>query len=384
MPVPGATSAGNWTPGQADGPAAREGCDCRCICRCSDCEGLREVGGRVVRAGDGTAFPAAATGRMCAARSACRSSWKSVLQPCCAPHERLTMFGASSVAELPSGSSSHWNAAWMPLSVLCPMSSKARAAMNWAPGAMPMPLPATITPVTSVPWPQGDRRRRDRRCARRRDRTSCCCRRGSERQARGAQRSTPVSRIPTVIPAPSTPLAQKAGAPVRAMPGSPVTASAGWIGSSESGSIERTSGRARSVARALSSAVSATASAIHSERTCRTCPSRRNSAELGEYGRLRPSTLALDLPGGVARRGALRRHRTRLEMHDDRLRRSCHCLGRKQRGAGERRHERPAHHAVRARRRPRRARPRQRAAATSSAASTSARADRIGPRGRCE
>ena len=66
------------------------------------------------------------------------------------------------------------------------------------------------------------------------------------------------------------PLAQSSGAPVAAMPGSPVTASAGWIGSSESASIERTSGRAPSAAMALASADSATALAIHSERTWRT------------------------------------------------------------------------------------------------------------------
>ena len=106
--------------------------------------------------------------------------------------------------------------------------------------------------------------------------------------------------------------------------------------------------------------------------------------QLGEYGRLRPSTIALDLPGSLVRRGVLGWHRTRLEMHDHRLRRSRHCLGRKQRGAGERRHEGPAHHAVRARRMPRRARLRQRTAATTSAASTSARADMTGLSGRCE
>ena len=73
--------------------------------------------------------------------------------------------------------------------------------------------------------------------------------------------------------------------------------------------------------------------------------------ELDEQRRLGLPSLALDLPGRVARAASSRRQRPRLEVHDDRLRRSRHRLRRKQGGGGERReNEGLAHHAVRARR----------------------------------
>ena len=61
------------------------------------------------------------------------------------------------MAGLLSGSSTHCNVLWMAVAVAEPLSLKMRAAIHFAPGAMPMVLPlaapATITPVVAVPWP---------------------------------------------------------------------------------------------------------------------------------------------------------------------------------------------------------------------------------------
>ena len=58
---------------------------------------------------------------------------------------------------LASGSSSHWKVWCTALTVERPASSKTRAAIQDAPGAVPIVvpllLPPTITPVTPVPWP---------------------------------------------------------------------------------------------------------------------------------------------------------------------------------------------------------------------------------------
>ena len=66
---------------------------------------------------DGTvAFPAAKTTTMPAARSAARSGWNAVWQPAAgSPQLAFTTAGASAVSGSPSGSSTHWKAAWTAL-----------------------------------------------------------------------------------------------------------------------------------------------------------------------------------------------------------------------------------------------------------------------------
>ncbi len=72
-------------------------------------------------------------------------------------HEALTAWGASSVDGSLSGSSTHWNAWWIAEIVEAPASLKTRAAIQRAPGAVPIeePLasPPTMRPVTPVPCP---------------------------------------------------------------------------------------------------------------------------------------------------------------------------------------------------------------------------------------
>ena len=97
---------------------------------------------------------------MSAARSAATSGSKTRSQPGPAPidQDAFTTWGASSVPGSPSGSSSHWNAWWTAVTEEPPESSNTRAAIQEAPGALPIvaPLssPPTITPVTPVPCPE--------------------------------------------------------------------------------------------------------------------------------------------------------------------------------------------------------------------------------------
>jgi hypothetical protein len=69
--------------------------------------------------------------------------------------ELFTTFGASAVAGLPSGSSSHWYPRWIPVEVAWPRSLKILTAIHRASGAtpteVPPPSPPTITPIVWVP-----------------------------------------------------------------------------------------------------------------------------------------------------------------------------------------------------------------------------------------
>src|SRR5512132_1393437 len=95
---------------------------------------------------------------MLAARRLARSGWKSSKQPeLDIVQESFTTSGASAVAELPSGSSNHWNPWWMPREVAVPRSLNILTAIQVASGATPTELPPasppTITPMVHVPWP---------------------------------------------------------------------------------------------------------------------------------------------------------------------------------------------------------------------------------------
>ena len=91
-------------------------------------------------------MPAAKTGRMPAARSACTSGWKDRSQPGPVPsdQEPLTTWGASAVAGSWSGSSTHWKAWWTAVAVAAPRSLKILAAIQLAPGAIPIEVPAGV------------------------------------------------------------------------------------------------------------------------------------------------------------------------------------------------------------------------------------------------
>src|SRR5689334_22264294 len=92
------------------------------------------------------------------ARRLRRSGWNSRLQPAAEPvHEAFTTSGASAVAGLPSGSSSHWNPLWIAVVEAAPRSLKIFTAIQRAPGATPIAVPPaeppTITPAVAVPCP---------------------------------------------------------------------------------------------------------------------------------------------------------------------------------------------------------------------------------------
>src|SRR5262249_54797160 len=89
---------------------------------------------------------------------ACQIGLKSSTQPeADIAHELLTTSGASAVAGLPAGSSSHWNPWWIPVEVAVPRSLNILTAIHVASGATPTELPPasppTITPIVQVPWP---------------------------------------------------------------------------------------------------------------------------------------------------------------------------------------------------------------------------------------
>src|SRR5215813_1174014 len=152
------------------------------------------------------------------ARRFARSGSKSSTHPeADIAHESLTTSGASAVAGLPSGSSSHWNPWWIPVEVAVPRSLNILTAIHVASGAssteLPPASPPTITPIVHVPWPL----------------TSVgvagCSPFGSyqllvpprQRLARsGWVTSTPVSMFATTIPWPRYPRFHSAGALTRA------------------------------------------------------------------------------------------------------------------------------------------------------------------------
>src|ERR1700745_1701135 len=95
---------------------------------------------------------------MPAARRLARAGWEASRHPAGGRgHESLTTSGASAVAGLPSGSSSHWNPWWIPVEVAVPRSLKILTAIHVASGAIPTELPPasppTITPMVQVRWP---------------------------------------------------------------------------------------------------------------------------------------------------------------------------------------------------------------------------------------
>ena len=75
--------------------------------------------------GCGPEFPAAKTTTIPAARRASRSRWNVSSQALTAgsPQEALTTSGASEAPATPLGASSHWNASWITLTVVLPLSS---------------------------------------------------------------------------------------------------------------------------------------------------------------------------------------------------------------------------------------------------------------------
>src|SRR5499425_437241 len=206
---------------------------------------------------------------MPAARRVARSGWKSSRQPDAdVAHELLTTSGASGVAGLPSGSSSHWNPWWIPVEVAIPRSLNILTAIHVASGATPTELPPasppTITPIVQVPWPL----------------TSTgvvgCCPFGSyqllvpprQRLARsGWVTSTPVSMFATTIPWPRYPRFHSAGALTRATfvsAGADVAAvGVGGADTARLGRISRTSWRAASSLITAGVAVTAMALMIH-------------------------------------------------------------------------------------------------------------------------
>src|SRR5262249_40248657 len=95
---------------------------------------------------------------MPAAHKVARSGSKSSRQPEAeVAHELLTTSGASAVAGLPSGSSSHWNPWGIAGGVGVPRAVELWRAIHAASGAPPTELPRasppTITPMVRVPWP---------------------------------------------------------------------------------------------------------------------------------------------------------------------------------------------------------------------------------------
>ena len=169
--------------------------------------------------------------------------------------------GASSVAALRSGSSSHWYPRWIRLSVDEPWSSKILTAIHFASGAIPRAVPPasppTITPVTQVPCPLASNGTED---ARRWGRTSCSSRLGNGRRGLGDRRRRPNPCSPRRHPdhagrAPTASARRPAPRPARPARRTP-TGSLTHFGVRTHHS---TSGRRRNSATTLSVALSATA-----------------------------------------------------------------------------------------------------------------------------
>ena len=105
----------------------------------------------------GPELPAAKIGTMVDDRSAARSDSNVRSHPAAIVQESSTTSGASLVAGLPSGSSSHWKPRWTPAAVATPWSLKIFTAIQRASGAIPIAeppaSPPTIAPIVHVPWP---------------------------------------------------------------------------------------------------------------------------------------------------------------------------------------------------------------------------------------
>ena len=135
-------------PATATGRPAAAGRPDRRVVEGTDGQRLRVVGRADLVPAPCPKLPAANTGRIPAARSACTSGWKARSQPGPAPsdHDPFTTSGASVVSGSPSGSSTHWKAWWTAVVVAAPWSSKIRAAIQVASGATPMErLPRVVT-----------------------------------------------------------------------------------------------------------------------------------------------------------------------------------------------------------------------------------------------
>src|SRR5436305_4917196 len=111
MAVSGAVMAGAATPAQADGPRLLYWSSASELSVPPTANASGRLAGLKTEPAVGPSLPAANTGTMPAARRLRRSFWNSESHPVTAiVHELLTTFGASGVAGLPSGSSSHCRA----------------------------------------------------------------------------------------------------------------------------------------------------------------------------------------------------------------------------------------------------------------------------------
>src|SRR5690349_23876550 len=109
MLTPGPVTAGSTACVQLDGPRLLAGSTWSPPSTEPTASASGRFAGARTEPGVGPPLPAAKTGTTPAARSARRSGWNSRLQPDVdIVQESLTTFGASAVAGLRSGSSSHW------------------------------------------------------------------------------------------------------------------------------------------------------------------------------------------------------------------------------------------------------------------------------------